>query len=69
MNKDKMYYCIDNLGLNAKETIIAYREFTRNYNTYINGILSRIIIAYREFAMYSILYQQSPVKLLMDFIL
>lgn len=49
--------------------IIAYREFTRNYNTYINGILSRIIIAYREFAMYSILYQQSPVKLLMDFIL
>lgn len=26
MNRDKMYYCIDNLGLNAKETIEASQE-------------------------------------------
>lgn len=26
MNKDKMYHCIDNLGLNAKETIAASEE-------------------------------------------
>lgn len=26
MNRSKMYYCIDNLGLNAKETIAASQE-------------------------------------------
>ena len=26
MNKDKMYHCIDNLGLNEKETIAASEE-------------------------------------------
>ena len=29
MDKDKMYYCIDNLGLNAKETIEASEELDK----------------------------------------
>ena len=29
VNKDKMYYCIDNLGLNAKETIEASEELDK----------------------------------------
>lgn len=29
MNRDKMYYCIDNLGLNAKETIAASEELDK----------------------------------------
>ena len=29
MDKDKMYYCIDNLGLNAKETIAASEELDK----------------------------------------
>ena len=29
MNKDKMYHCIDNLGLNAKETIAASEELDK----------------------------------------
>lgn len=29
MNRSKMYYCIDNLGLNAKETIEANEELDK----------------------------------------